>query len=439
MKKTIAFLIPFAVAGCFKGATPDAGGTMDMGPFVDPHMGGSIMIASCGYTVTTRDGASIPQVGSPMVGDMADPEMIHLGIVGDPKTSMVIQWRTADDTTLASTAQWGMGSATDQTTEGITFVYDTPNRANPVRIHQAHLCGLKAGTKYSYKVGGSDGNGKSGWSQVFQFATAPDLAANPQAQVTIAVIGDTRGGYDTWAATLKQAQMVGMPDLILFNGDGVTLGPIQTEWDTFFSNAQPVLATIPIVGAHGNHDVNSVNYYSQWALPGDQEDFSLDYGAAHITVANDTPLNMSDLTGKAPTFLEKDFTASDSAAWKIFMHHQPMWSSASGHGSNLMLQSTWGPIVDKHKIDLVFNGHDHDYERTKPMRGQTPGATPKDGTIYVVAGSAGAPLYTAGSQFFTQTSQTSFNMVIVKLQAGMLTMNAYSDSGTAIDSLTINK
>ena len=56
-------------------------------------------------------------------------------------------------------------------------------------------------------------------------------------------------------------------------------------------------------------------------------------------------------------------------------------------------------------MDLVLSGHDHDYERSKPMRGATPGA----GTVYVVVGSSGAPLYDNGSDVWTQLSEKTFS------------------------------
>ena len=81
--------------------------------------------------------------------------------------------------------------------------------------------------------------------------------------------------------------------------------------------------------AHGNHEVNAVNYYSQFAMPGDQENFGFDYGHAHLTVANDTPDNLSAIAGSTRDAIEADFEASKNARWKLLMHHQPIWSSAT--------------------------------------------------------------------------------------------------------------
>jgi hypothetical protein len=430
MKRTL--LLVCLAAGCLssKSTSQDMARGVDWG-------GGTFRLDTCGYSVTTPDDANPPALGSPMLGSDPTPWGIHLGLASDPARSVVISWRTKDESTLASTVQFGVNGMTDRTLEGLTFAYQV-NGADPVRVHEAHLCGLLPETVYSYRVGGKDAGGAEKWSDVYAFHTGPDKA-KVDASVTIAVIGDTRGGYTTWGALLKSAQMVGSPDVILFSGDAVMLGPLQSEWDEWFRQAEPVLRQVPMISAHGNHDVNAVNYYAQLALPGDEENYSLDYGPAHITVANDTPRNSADLQSKIPSFLGMDFTASEMAPWKILLHHRPMYSAAAAHGGDAMLLANWGPIVDQHKIDLVLNGHDHDYERSKPMRAQKAGATPADGTIYVVAGSAGAPLYDNGTGAWTQLSLKTFNFSILRLRPGMLDMKAYDDQGAVIDTLAYSK
>ena len=75
------------------------------------------------------------------------------------------------------------------------------------------------------------------------------------------------------------------------------------------------------------------------------------------------------------------------------------------------------PIFDRHRVDMVLNGHDHDYERTKPMRGNQAQASAADGTIYVVSGGAGAELYENGSDFWTETSASLHSATVVRVRA----------------------
>jgi 3',5'-cyclic AMP phosphodiesterase CpdA len=336
-----------------------------------------------------------------------------------------------------------VGSALDKSVDGFTFIYDItsddPNVTN-VRMHETHLCGLQPDTQYSYRVGGTDADNHGVWSPTYTFRTAPARTA-PDPHVVLLVIGDTRDGYSTWGQILRTAIGQAAPDFILFSGDATLFGQVQSEYDAWFMAADPVLASIPMIVAHGNHDNNAVNFFSQFALPGDEQNFGLDLGPARLTVANDTPLDAADLQGKNAQLLDTNLAAAAGAPWSLLMHHRPMFSASAGpHPQDVtMMRQAWQSIVDAHQVDLVFNGHDHDYERSKPMRGMTPGQTNRDGTIYAVVGSAGADLYDNGKDFWTEISAKTDCFAIVDVRAGTIKVNAYRGDGSPLDSFTLNK
>ena len=392
---------------------------------------GSIEIPGCGYSVTTQYGAEAPKLSGDNVGSDPTPRLVHLGIVGDPKTSIVAQWRTADETTTKTEIRYAEGAnlAADQltkTAKGIHFRY-AGTGTDLFHMHQAHLCGLAPATTYSYQVGAGNA-----WSPVYTFHTAPDVGANPDAEVVFGFVGDSRGGYDVWAQLAAQIQMRA-PDLVLFSGDATTIGITQDEWEEWFAAAEPLLATVPVVPTNGNHEANAINFYSQFAMPGDQQNFGFDYGFAHIFVANDTPDDPSALTGATPAAIDADFTAHENARWKLLMHHRPMWSSGTRHGSDLTLQASWGPIVDKHHLDLVLNGHEHMYELSYPLLGGQVQASAATGTVYVVAGGAGAELYgwmTPG--FWSQYIEMTHTAAMLHVRGSQLTMDSFHADGSAV-------
>jgi acid phosphatase type 7 len=413
-----------SLAACVKGnpqpADPD---------FVDT--GGTLEIEGCNYSVTTREGAEEPRYGSRTVGDDPTPRLLHLGFVGDPKTSMVVQYRTADETTRVTKIRYaaGDGLTADQLTQeadGIEFGYKATGK-QIFRQHQAHLCGLTASTTYSYQVG-SEGH----FSPVYSFTTAPDVVANPDSDLVFGVIGDSRDGYDIWEQLVGQMASHS-PNLILFTGDAVTIGLTQPEWEEFLGRGESLLARVPLVFAHGNHEVNAPPFYSQFVAPGDQENFSFDFGHAHVTVANDTPLDIGTIPGSTASFMDADFAAHASATWRIFMHHQPIFSAATAHGSSAFLQEHWRPIIDKHEIDLVVAGHDHDFEMSKPMIGDMPQASNANATVYAVVGGAGAELYDTGNLFHTAYSEKVHSASILRVQRHLLELQAFRPDGSAID------
>lgn len=421
-------LSPLIAAACV------AGNPSSREPEVD-RLGGSLTPPGCTYPMITRVGSEAPALPGTAVGPDPTVGQVHLGLVGDPRTSMVVDWRTRDDQTLAGKVHFGEGTALDREAPGLTFTYvaDFGNGA-VVRMHEAHLCGLRADTVYSYQVESDAGH----TSPVHQFRTAPDLTATPDAEISFAAVGDSRDGYAVWAQLVAQIA-ARTPDLIVFSGDAVTLGQQQGEWDEFFTAAEPLFTTIPVVSVHGNHDINSPNYYAQFAMPGDEENYSFDYGAAHLVVANDTPEQLDDLTGKIPAFLTADLAAHASAPWLIVNHHRPIYSASTRHGSDTTLRDAWLPVFDQAQVDLVLNGHDHDYERTKPLRGNTVQASAADGTVYVVSGGAGAELYENGTDFWTETSASLHSGTVVRVRVGQLALEAFDETGAAVDGFSITR
>jgi hypothetical protein len=51
------------------------------------------------------------------------------------------------------------------------------------------------------------------------------------------------------------------------------------------------------------------------------------------------------------------------------MHQDALSSSKYGNGSDKGIRESWLPLFDRYGVDLVLCGHDHDYERSWPVRG----------------------------------------------------------------------
>lgn len=435
----LKLLLVALLIGCGDSAsspTPD-------GPPAVVLNGGTLALAKCGTSVTTPVGVEAPAIvaaGSAPLGPDPTPKQIHLSLAGDPRISMVVVWRTNDDATPATTVQYGKQSVGEASEDGVSFRFATGFSSNDplARIHETHLCGLTADTVYHFRVGGRGSDGRESWSPESTFRTAPDLAADPSASITAVALGDTRGGTTDWGTTLAAAEQAASPDVILFTGDAVTLGQLQSEWDSFFDAATPVLSHVPMVFAQGNHEADAAAFYAQIANPGNEAYFSLDYGALHLTVLNDSPIDDAEIAGVQKQFLADDLTAHAAAPWRLVMHHKPTYSSALLHGSDLTLRAEWGAVFDAQAVDLVLNGHDHGYERTKPMKAGAVVAAGQ-GTLYVVSGSAGAELYDRSDDFFTAISEKTENFVVLTIRTGSLAAKAYRADGTVIESFGLAK
>jgi len=398
--------------------------------------GGSITPPGCDHLVATRPGAEAPVVADTELGPDPTVQQVHLGVPADPRTTIAVTWRTLDDQTRAGTVKYGTGGALTDQAPGLTFAYlaGIGGSGDQVRIHEAHLCGLTPDTVYDYQVVSDAGH----VSPVYSFRTAPDVGAAPDAEVVVAAVGDSRGGYTVWSQLVGEL-VTRTPDLVVFSGDAVTVGPLQDEWDEFFTAGEPLFAQVPVVAAVGNHELNAINFFAQFAQPGDEANYSFDYGHAHIVVLNDSPEESGQVTGPIADYLRDDLAANAAATWKIVNHHRGMYSASTRHGSDLTLRSTWGPFLDQYHVDLVLNGHDHDYERSFPMKAGTVQASPADGTVFVVSGGAGAGLYDNGTDFWTATSLKTHSATTIRLRRDLLDFEAFDQTGAVIDAFTITK
>jgi hypothetical protein len=70
----------------------------------------------------------------------------------------------------------------------------------------------------------------------------------------------------------------------------------------------------------------------------------------------------------------KDARNDRDIDWIVVCMHQVAMSTANNfNGADLGIRQEWLPLFDEYGVDLVVAGHEHHYERSKAVRGQTPG------------------------------------------------------------------
>ena len=297
-------------------------------------------------------------------------------------------------------------------------------------IHDAELTGLKPNSTYYFVCGGE----KGGYSNERSFRTAPIQPSH----LRFIVGGDCRTNWSQ-RDNVSRAMSKFNPNFVLFSGDFVTSGHVQAQWDSFFESLHlhwigSNNLTIPIVPCLGNHEENATNYYEQFALPNNEQWYSLNWGKyVHITVLN----SETDPSGDQLDWLENDLASHKNYTWKFVMFHRPLFSSSS-HGCWAEGQEYWCPLFDKYYVDIVFNGHDHNYERSKPINYTASKTSPQDsyskGTMYIVSGGWGAPLYPSGSNRWTDYSSSVYHFVLVDVFANRtLNLQAKNITGLTFD------
>ena len=425
---------------------------------------------------TTAAAPAIRRVRLGLGGNVAPGAKGH----ADPATSAGFAWQT-DDGTLASEVMWGdsMDPAAwppESRTSGVTWLTPagTLNSDGDQRMHEAYVCGLEPATTYYYRVGGGP-KGKEQWSDVYSFTTTP---SDPKAEITVMVSGDARGqGNDAWRLIQKRATLAGAT-LQLFSGDVINLAPDQGEWEKWLdlawkdeSGKLSTLGQLLTISTHGNHENHSSLYYGNMVFPQDLDSYpqytelfySFDAGPAHFIVIDDyfivAPDLMPDYKDTLTKWLEADLDAAQknraNVPWIIPVHHHGEFSS-SNHGQDtdvLRGRAYFVPLWDKYHADVSLGGHDHNYERSRPLTG--PAATPtigadfKDGTVYIICAGAGADPYSAGTSPFTEVSKdyktggAIGNYGVLRISQTKLTFEAHElrtdATDPVIDTFTIMK
>jgi acid phosphatase type 7 len=441
--------------------------------------------------------------------------------IGSNPTERCLQllWHTAETsaTWLAeykTNGQWI--KAEGQTTHKIT----TAGIA-PFSIYNASFSSLIPGNKFVYRVS------KNGTVIFTAAAKAPKAAT----QAFRFVASGDMGAGTTAAKQIANGIYKADPDLVAIAGDIVYEYGLISDYSTKFwpiYNADkadtvgvPLLRSTPFVAAVGNHDADTrdldkfpgaLAYYLFWDQPlngplgkeggpfvpllkgsdanknaftnaaGEKyprmANFSFNYSNAHWTVIDaDNYVDWTDSTLK--NWVANDLATSKDADWHFVLYHHPGFNSAIEHFEQQQMRLL-APIFEKGKVDIVFNGHVHNYQRSYPMSfvpdnngilmigGKDPKSirgrvvtgiwtldkkfdgkknTQSNGIIYIVTGAGGQTLYNPEQQNQPDTWQKFTNKFIsnihsftlVDINGKKLKLRQVDVNGKEVDAINISK
>ena len=390
--------------------------------------------------------------------EIPDQTVVSLG--DDPTRRLVWSWRTAP-TVKASVVR--IAPARYQTPEDdpasppdLSDVREVRGSAEPVRSpgllndpvvlrHTVTVDGLEPDTTYYYAVG--DGTPRN-WGPWRTVKTGP---ARPK-RLEFLYLGDAQTGFEGWGALVTAAyrRHPGM-DAILLAGDLVDRGNERTNWDHFFLRAAPVFDRVPVMPAVGNHeylDRGPWLYSSTFRLPGDGPEgvdpglvYSFRYGDAFFAVLDSTSAVMSDAQADRQAEWLDRALASSREGWKFVMVHHPIYPSHPVR-DNPRIRERWVPVIDRHHVDMVLQGHDHAYLRTPPMKDHRRVSTSADGTTYVVAVSGDKFVHSQPKRDYIEVGRTdvsTYQTIEIDESARRLTYRSWTIDGEVVDSFVIQK
>lgn len=301
-----------------------------------------------------------------------------------------------------------------------------------------------------YKI--YDSNTKT-WSGLKLFRTAPDENKN---EFSFAAIGDSRDGMSAWTKVSNQANGKYKTDFTVFNGDIVADASVASQWDSWFNAGSSYLENNLVLHALGNHDAKGtstfLNNFESPTANGQSLYYAVKYAnTIFITLNSEDPSNTAQFNWLKTTL--DDANADTHIKWKIISFHRPFYTVGNHAGEMNNQFSTWWKAFDDYGVDLILNGHDHMYERSKPINRNVStsapvakyGSGPKDGRCEIVCGGAGAPFYSGTANAFVEKQVMNKNhfckLNIHPLPNGgsELCDSTFDSDGKLIDNFWISK
>ncbi len=299
-------------------------------------------------------------------------------------------------------------------------------RGGPVQAHKVLLRGLQPGATYRYRLV-VQADGQRATSLHYRFATATTELDD----FTFCAYGDTRSDPAAHKRVVR-AMMTCAPALMLHSGDLVASGASLADWHQFFPVIARFSPTIPLYSCLGNHEGNAENYYNLLPLPAGGGDHGCEWYASVYGSCQFIVLDSNRRLEEQSTWL-RDLLAKPRPTgvhWRIAMFHAPPYTSGPHAPHAGALQHFCPYLEAPGAIDLVFNGHNHYYERSRKGR-----------LNYVTVGAGGAPLY--GNPTLTNPYRQAFAAVYsfarVRVSVDRLELTALDTTGRQLDACTVTK
>ena len=263
---------------------------------------------------------------------------------------------------------------------------------------------------------------KPGFSQ----ASSPAPASDAKTTLRFLAVADT-GSADGNQRTLGQ-QMAAVHrrkpvDLVILGGDNIyPSGNIALVESTFRRPYGELLrAGVPFHAVLGNHDIRTDNGRPQVAY----KPFGMK-GRFYTLRRGPVDFFMLDTNGNADWQRQiswlRTLLASSRAPWKVVVGHHPIYSSGF-YGNDPHLAAKLSTLMRRHGVQLYINGHDHNYERSKPI----------DGITYLVVGGGGASLRPVISTAQTARAASVFSFAEIEASPQELKLWAWDKNGRPID------
>ncbi|XP_028778246.1 bifunctional purple acid phosphatase 26-like [Neltuma alba] len=303
------------------------------------------------------------------------PQQVHITQGDYDGKAVIISWVTPDEPG-PSKVQYGKSDNKYQFSAEGTVTNYTFYQYKSGYIHHCLIEGLEYNTEYYYRIGSGDS------SREFWFETPPKV--DRDAPYKFGIIGDLGQTYNSFS-TLDHYMKSGAKT-VLFVGDlsyadRYKYNDVGTRWDTWGRFVERSAAYQPWIWSAGNHEIEYMpdmgevvpfkSYLHRYTTPylasksSSPLWYSIRRASAHIIVLS----SYSPFVKYTPQYMwlneELKRVDRDKTPWLIVLMHVPLYNSNEAHymeGDSM--RAVFESWFIHYKVDVVFAGHVHAYERS---------------------------------------------------------------------------
>lgn len=359
---------------------------------------------------------------------------IRFGSNSDPLNGLTITWQGKG---TADKIQWGYTSVCKM---GEFSGIMRPGYADNLFDHS--FPSLKANAVIYYKIYDSYDRA---WTAIKKFKTASPVATK---NYSFIAFGDSRSFPADWKKT-SDAANTRDADMVLFTGDAVNDGSDDADWDNWFDYGRSFLENKLVYYTIGNCEIRNngtAKYINNFIMPINPSRsklyYSFNYGNALFVCLNSFDANSTTQSDWLVNTLK-----NSAQTWKFVFLHQPFFSTGSHAGEMDAYLKTWWKAFDDYGVDIVFTGHSHCYQRSKPINRNVSTTTPvaeygscaNQGRCEIICARAGAPPHSFGPGWFVEVSKADLHYTMIKVNGRTFSLKAYDANNLLFDQFSITK
>jgi hypothetical protein len=175
---------------------------------------------------------------------------------------------------------------------------------------------------------------------------------------------------------------------------------------------------VSFYAALGNHDRALEQHFKPFNMD-DRLYYTFHKGNAHFVVLDSNrPTDRTQLEWLDTAFGD---TGND---WRIAFFHHPLYSSGEhARQSRDSIRPALEPALVRNKVNVVFGGHEHLYERVAPQQG----------IRYFVSGGGGRSLYDVEASPFDEVAVSAHHFMVMELVGDEMFFEAVTPEGSLLD------